>query len=156
MELAWSNAAIAYFATAVPYLIAETVSQPTLRTPIAISFGAIAGALSRYYLGLWCAQRFGTGFPYGTLLANLSGSLLMGFIVTAIAERVFFLAPEAQLLITAGFLGSYTTFSSYELDVFRLAERKVFLASAYWIGSAALGLVSLYLGVLAARSLLRS
>lgn len=52
--------------TVAPKLVPEVLQQSAVRNPIAISFGAIAGALSRYYLSLWFVQRFGTSFPYGT------------------------------------------------------------------------------------------
>ena len=55
------------------------LQQVEIRIPIAISLGAIAGALSRYYLTLWLTNRLGFGFPYGTFLINISGCLIMGF-----------------------------------------------------------------------------
>ena len=124
----------------------------TFRAPIAISLGAIAGALSRYYLTLWFAQRFGTAFPYGTLFINLTGCLVMGFFVTLSLERVATIPPEVRLMVTTGFLGAYTTFSTYGLETFNLLHDGNFSAfSFYWVGSAILGIISVQLGVILAR-----
>jgi len=83
--------------------ILEAVS-PTVRVPLAISLGAIAGALSRYYLSLGFNQWLGTAFPFGTFCINLSGAFIMGFFATlAIEGRIR--SPELRLAIAVGFLG---------------------------------------------------
>lgn len=123
-----------------------------LRHPIAISLGAIAGALSRYYLSLWFAQRFGTSFPYGTLFVNFTGCLGMGFFVTLALEQITVVCPEIRSLVAVGFLGSYTTFSSYELDTLTLLrDRHTAVALLYWLSTAVVGLFSAQLGVILAR-----
>lgn len=128
------------------------LQQPAVRHPIAISCGAIAGALSRYYLTAWFAQRFGTSFPYGTFFINLSGCLGMGFFATLAVERAGTIPPEVRLLVAVGFLGSYTTFSTYGLDTVALAGSRQFAAAGfYWLGSAVLGVGSVQLGVWLAR-----
>ncbi len=128
------------------------LQDPTFRNPIAISLGAIAGALSRYYLTLWFAQRFGTAFPYGTFFINLTGCFGMGFFLTVALERVATIPPEVRLMVTTGFLGAYTTFSTYGLESVTLLRNRNFpIASFYWAGSAILGIISVQLGVLLAR-----
>jgi len=128
------------------------LQDPTFRNPIAISLGAIAGALSRYYLTLWFAQRFGTAFPYGTFFINLTGCFGMGFFLTFGLERVATIPPEVRLMVTTGFLGAYTTFSTYGLESVTLLRNRNFpAASFYWAGSAILGIISVQLGVLLAR-----
>ena len=136
------------------------LQDPTFRNPVAISLGAIAGALSRYYLTLGFAQAFGSSFPYGTFFINLSGCFAMGFFVTLTSERVMTIPPDVRLLVTTGFLGAYTTFSTYGLEsvvLFRsalgnsFALRSFTVASLYWAGSAILGIISLQLGVILAR-----
>jgi len=128
------------------------LQDPTFRNPIAISLGAIAGALSRYYLTLWFAQRFGTAFPYGTFFINLTGCFGMGFFLTVALERVAAIPPEVRLMVTTGFLGAYTTFSTYGLESVTLLRNRNFpAASFYWAGSAILGIISVQLGVLLAR-----
>ena len=122
-----------------------------LRIPLAIALGAIPGALGRYYLTRACLQWFGTSFPYGTFLINLSGSLLMGFVSTLFLIRTI-PSPELRAFITVGFLGAFTTFSTYAL------ESDVLLHGGhwgkilgYWWGSALLGVISLEAGSFLAR-----
>lgn len=133
-------------------IITSASQHPDIRNPIAVSFGAVAGALSRYYLSLWFIQRFGASFPYGTFFINLSGCLIMGFFVTLTLERVTSIPPEVKLLVATGFLGSYTTFSTYGLESFLIfTNKRFFVGSFYWLGSAFLGLVCVQLGVVLAR-----
>ena len=124
--------------------------KPEISYPITISLGAIAGALSRYYLTLWFAQRFGTSFPYGTFFINLSGCFVMGLVATLVSQRVD-IPPEVRLLVAVGFLGSYTTFSTYGLDSVVLLRHNFAAASFYWLGSAVLGIVCVQLGIMLAR-----
>lgn len=124
-----------------------------LTAPIAVSLGAVPGALSRYYVTVFCNQRLGTSFPFGTFLINLSGSLLMGFFATLAIDRVI-ASPQLQLLVTTGFLGSYTTFSTYALDTsILLRNRQRTKAVFYGLGSSILGAICLEVGILLAHSL---
>lgn len=125
------------------------------RTIIAISLGTIAGALSRYYLGLQIAHNFGPQIPYGTFIINITGCFVMGLLVAISEEQGFRIHPDLRLLLFTGFLGSYTTFSSYELDSLRLIESDhLELALFYWLGSAILGLLSLVTGLMLTRKIL--
>lgn len=126
------------------------MQKAVFRTPLAISLGAIAGALSRYWIGLGVASLWGADFPYGTLLINLTGCFGMGWFTTFALERLT-IAPELRLLVTTGFLGSYTTFSAYELESFSLLGKNWLAGFGYWVGSPILGMVSFYLGVARAR-----
>lgn len=127
------------------------LQDPALRNPIAISLGAIAGALCRYYLTVWFVQRFGTGFPYGTFFINVTGCFGMGFFTTLALDRVGAISPEVRLLVATGFLGAYTTFSTYGIETLYLLRDRAFLsAGLYWAGSAILGVISVYLGVILA------
>jgi CrcB protein len=118
-----------------------------------ISLGAILGANARYFIADWAGNRWGVAFPYGTLIANVSGSLLLGFVVGLSSGRIG-LAPEARLLVAVGFLGSYTTFSSYTVDSLNLVA-----AGHLWSGVAnivlnnGMGLIAALLGILIARAL---
>jgi CrcB protein len=128
--------------------------KPQIRLPLAVSFGAIAGALSRYYLTLGCNQWLGTAFPYSTLLINLSGAFLMGFFTTLVIERIE-VSPDLRILVAVGFLGSYTTFSTYELNAEKLlASGHLEIAALYWIFTATLGVLCLEFGTFIARRLL--
>lgn len=135
-----------------------------IRVPIAISFGAIAGALSRYYLTLWFVQRFGSEFPLGTFVINLTGCFGMGLLVTLFSASSAIISPEVKLLILTGFLGAYTTFSTYGLESYSLFEKVVthsrtilgFISlGSYWFGSALLGVLSIGLGVAIGRLMLK-
>lgn len=128
--------------------------DPAVRAPIAIALGAVPGALSRYYLTVLCANWFGTTFPWGTFLINLTGALVMGFFATFTLERMINV-PDLRLLVAVGFLGSYTTFSTYALDTGNLLRGGNYASSLlYWAGSALLGVVCLEIGSVLARRIL--
>ncbi len=126
-----------------------------MRPVMAIALGAVAGALSRYYVGLTLTPVTTTGIPYGTLLTNVTGCLLMGFLVTLSLGKMVNLHPDLRLLLLTGFLGSYTTFSSYELELAKLLiKRQIAADLIYWGGSTLLGLLSLQVGSRLAERLL--
>jgi CrcB protein len=101
---------------------------------------------------LWLTQRLGSAFPYGTFAVNLTGCCLMGFLATWLTERWPGLPLDLKLLLTTGFLGAYTTFSTYGLDTVNLMTyRSLSLASLYWVGSAGLGVICVQLGIWLAR-----
>jgi fluoride exporter len=152
MQMKFSLSNLNYFVTITSDFIPQVLEKQSVRNPIAVSLGAIAGALSRYYLSIWLAQRLGTSFPYATLIVNLTGSFALGLLTSLVLERVLPISPEVRLLIATGFLGSYTTFSTYELDTINLVQESSFnKAIIYWFGSAVMGAGSLYLGIMAAR-----
>jgi len=80
-----------------------------------VSLGAIVGANARYLLSRYAAKLLGPVFPYGTLIINLSGSFIVGFVMVWTSERVF-IDPRWRLLVVVGFCGSFTTFSSYAYE----------------------------------------
>lgn len=84
-----------------------------------IAIGAALGANARYLIGVWAGSRLGADFPYGTFIVNVAGSFLLGFLLTLSAGRLQ-LSPEARLLLAVGFLGSFTTFSSYAVESLNL------------------------------------
>jgi fluoride exporter len=112
---------------------------PHLRAPLAISLGAVPGALCRYYLTQLSMAWFGTGV-WGTLAINLSGAMVMGLFVSFTLERMI-PSPELRLLIAVGFLGSYTTFSTYALETMTM------LRQGNWAGGLSYGAGSLVFGI---------
>ena len=112
-----------------------------------ISIGAVLGANLRYWVGDWAAQRFGSGFPFGTLLINLTGSFLLGLIVSMSMEN-FIIDPRLRLLLTIGFLGSYTTFSTYAYESIALISQGQWgLGLFNLLGSSLLGAFFAILGI---------
>ena len=93
-----------------------------MRDILAISLGAIAGANARYFLSRYAARVMGPVFPYGTLLINITGSLIVGFFMIWATERVL-VDPRWRLLIVIGFCGAFTTFSSYAFETMAYFEQ---------------------------------
>ena len=87
---------------------------------IAIAIGGSLGAVSRYWMSSTTYQWLGQGFPYGTLTVNLLGSLLMGFLSVLLVHR-FQVSEAIRIGLLAGFLGSFTTFSTFAIDSLELA-----------------------------------
>jgi len=116
-----------------------------------ISAGAVLGANARYWLSTWAAQKWGVSFPYGTLLINLSGSFILGLFMTLATERLL-LDPRWRLLFAVGFLGAYTTFSTYAYESYSLMINGQWLAGlANLLGSTFLGVLAVGLGVMIAK-----
>jgi fluoride exporter len=120
---------------------------------LVISLGGILGANTRYLVSVYVAERLGTAFPYGTLLINVSGSLAIGFFLTLVTER-FTVDPLWRLFFATGFLGAYTTFSSYTFEAAQLARDGDFgLAFVYLFGSILAGMIGVFAGIAAAEQL---
>jgi CrcB protein len=129
------------------------IFEPAVHGSLLVVLGAIPGALSRYYLTIFAAQWFGTMFPYGTFIINLTGSVFIGFFSTLIVKQAA--SADLQSFLIVGFLGSYTTFSTYALDtsnLLRTGSRK--RALFYWIGSPILGFFCVEMGIFLARQIL--
>jgi fluoride exporter len=94
-----------------------------------IALGAVFGASARYFISTYVARTFATVFPYGTLVINITGSLVLGFFLILAGERVL-LDPRWRFLIAIGFCGSYTTFSSYAFETFAYMEQGQWLLMA--------------------------
>jgi CrcB protein len=120
----------------------------------AVAIGAAAGGVSRFYLTLATEQRFGADFPWGTLLINITGSLLLGFLVRY-AMATPSMSLELRLLLTTGFCGGYTTFSAYSYETAMLLERGTYgRAALYSMGSVVLSLLATFCGFMLARVVL--
>ena len=118
-----------------------------------ISIGAALGANARYFVSLWIGGRLGTAFPYGTLVVNASGSLLLGFLVAA-AAHYFILSPQLRLLLMVGFLGSFTTFSTFAVESISLWQNgRAWAGLANLFANNGISLLCAALGILLARQL---
>ncbi len=114
-----------------------------------ISLGAIFGANARYLVGLWAAERLGVAFPYGTMLVNISGCFLIG-LLNGLIENGLSINPNLRLALSIGFLGAYTTFSTFGFESISLlraggaaaALLNVFLNVTVGLGAVVLGLYS--------------
>ncbi|HEV2074284.1 MAG TPA: fluoride efflux transporter CrcB [Thermomicrobiales bacterium] len=112
-----------------------------------IGIGGFLGANARYFLGHAITQRLGTLFPYGTLIVNLTGAFLIGVIFTVLTDRVVDDRFWRHLVVT-GFLGGYTTFSSYTYEAIRLMQEGRWSTTLlYVVGSNILGLLACFAGV---------
>jgi CrcB protein len=113
---------------------------------VVIAVGAMLGANLRFVVGNWAADRFGADFPYGTFIVNVSGSFVIGIVLSLIGERVG-INPLWRLFFATGFLGGYTTFSSYAWETLTLAQDGNWVpALAYVLGSNVIGLIGVWLG----------
>ena len=120
---------------------------------LAIALGGAIGSVSRYLLGAWIGPRT-AGFPWGTLLINVSGSLLLGFLVRALAGRSH--APALAAGLTVGFCGGFTTFSAFSLETVLLLQRGTwFRALLYALVSVGLCIGGAAAGMAMARSVAR-
>lgn len=114
--------------------------------------GGIGAALRHWFNGV-AAALWGTGYPWGTLFINVSGSLLMGAVVEFAASRSG-LPPQLRLFIATGILGGYTTFSTFSLEIGLLHARGETLAAlAYAAASVVLGVAGFFAGVYGVRAL---
>lgn len=118
-----------------------------------ISTGAILGANARYWLGYWISQKTSNDFPVGTLIINLLGSLLIGFCVTFLTDRLL-MDLRWKLILIVGFLGAFTTFSTFSYDNYLLITKGALFAGLVNIlGSVFLGVIAVGVGVFLAKQL---
>jgi CrcB protein len=117
-----------------------------------LSAGGVLGVNARYWLGVWLSQRVGPGFPWATFAINVSGALAIGALTVVLAH--WLPHPNASLLLVTGFLGGYTTFSTFALEAVTLWERgQRGMALAYVSGSVGAGLAAAVVGITLARAL---
>ncbi len=116
-----------------------------------IGLGGFLGANARYLTQSWAAVKWDGQFPYGTMIANISGSFLLAFFMTLTLER-FTVSPQSRLMIATGFLGGYTTFSSFGYETWRLLESSGWRQAGFnFFGNIFLGATGVFLGVMLAR-----
>ncbi len=121
---------------------------------LSVAIGGALGACARYGVAQIMLRQLGPGYPYGTLFVNIVGSLLMGVLIELIALR-WSPSPELRVLLVTGFLGGFTTFSAFSLDVALMVEKGETLpAAGYILMSVALSIAGLFAGLHLMRAVL--
>ncbi len=117
-----------------------------------VAVGGAAGALARYGLGVQTLRMWGSAWPYGTFLANISGGLLMGLLVGFLSHRGGVDQERLRVLLGVGVLGGFTTFSAFSLETALMIERRTYgQAFGYALASVVLSVTALFFGLLQAR-----
>jgi fluoride exporter len=118
-----------------------------------IAFGGALGSMVRYWVGSTIASRMGTKFPYGTFVINITACMIIGFSLTLLAKRAD-LNPAWRFLVPVGFIGAYSTFSTYEWETLSTIRTGAFLIAAlYAISSLIFGLAAVWGGSMIAEIL---
>lgn len=118
-----------------------------------IGLGGFLGAVARYAIGLWIGQKWGRTFPLGTFFINVSGSFFIGFLMALFTERLMF-NPQWRMFFVIGFLGAYTTFSTFEYETGALLRDGEWLIASLNVAlSVIIGFAALKFGEGAARML---
>jgi len=119
-----------------------------------VGVGGAAGAIARFFIGKKIIEQWGSSFPYATLFINISGAIAVGFLMTVLVERSI-ADTFWRTLLVVGFLGGYTTFSSYTWETMHLFDEGRWTAALAYIGlSNGVGLACCALGILLARTTL--
>ena len=122
---------------------------------LAIALGGSLGAVSRYWVSSKTYLWAGTELPFGTLMVNISGSLVMGFLAVILTEKIQ-ISEELKFALLVGFLGSYTTFSTFALDALQAIQNGAIMKVAVYILISVFGsLLGVWMGYLSARLLMR-
>ncbi len=114
---------------------------------LAVAVGGAIGSVMRYLVAIGSSKVFGTDFPWGILIINITGSFLIGAFVSLFATR-WDLPQVARVFLTVGICGGYTTFSTFSLDTYYLFERGEYLAAGFYVvGSVVLSVGALIAGM---------
>lgn len=126
-----------------------------MREIMLVFFGAGIGGVLRFVLGSLVYSVTGRNFPYGTLVINLSGSFIMGFLFVLITQRYTNLAPYLIAFMLVGILGGYTTFSSFSIETLRLfQDGKIAYAFTNVLVSTIGGILLAWVGYVSAQKLI--
>jgi CrcB protein len=122
--------------------------RDALQKYLYIAVGGALGSIARFWVGSTISGRMGIKFPYGTLVVNLSACLIIGFTLSLLGKRAE-VNPAWRFLIPVGFIGAYSTFSTFEWETLStLRSGAFFLAALYTVGSVILGLIAVWGGSL--------
>ena len=118
-----------------------------------VALGGALGSLARFWVGSAIGGRLGTRFPYGTFVVNVTACVILGFVLTLLGSRTE-LNPAWRFLVPIGFVGAYSTFSTFEWEIFTNLQTGAFLITAsYIVLSLVFGLAGVWGGVLIARAI---
>ena len=118
-----------------------------------VGVGGCFGSILRFWLGSFVGERMGTRFPYGTLVVNVSGSFLIGLVFAVLTAKTSW-SPNWRYLIPIGFIGGYTTFSSFEFETFRtFQDGQVGLGFLYVALSVCVGFVAVWGGLITGKAI---
>jgi CrcB protein len=118
-----------------------------------VGLGGCLGSVARYAVGLWIYERLGARFPYGTFVINISGCFLIGLVLAVLDARLELPAAWRQA-VPIGFIGAYTTFSTFEYETLRAAQQgQSAMAAGYVLASLVVGFAAVWLGQGAGRLL---
>jgi CrcB protein len=121
-----------------------------LQKYLLIALGGALGSIARYWVGSTISGRIGTKFPYGTFVINLTACVVIGFALTYLGKRAD-LNPAWRYLFPVGFIGAYSTFSTYEWETLSTLRSGAFaLGALYALGSLVAGLAAVWLGTVLA------
>lgn len=117
-----------------------------------VGIGGFVGSVLRFWVATYIGQRMGTRFPYGTFLINVTGSFLVGFVMTVLTEKAY-LSPNWRYLIPIGFIGGYTTFSTFEYETLRaIQDGQLTVGMLNVILSVLIGFLMVWMGVMAGKA----
>jgi fluoride exporter len=118
-----------------------------------VAMGGALGSVLRFWVGSYISNRFPSRFPTGTFVINCTASFLIGLIITVLSEKTGW-SPNWRYLIPIGFIGGYSTFSTFEYETFRVFQEGEFLISGLNVAlSVVVGFFSVWLGVITGRTI---
>ncbi len=127
-----------------------------LKAILAVALGGGVGSALRYIVNFVVVARVGPGFPFGTLLINITGSLLIGVVAELAATSSWGMTPLLRLFLAVGVLGGYTTFSTFAFDTVTLVgDRTIGIATMYVLASVSLGVLAAFAGQVLVRLAMR-
>lgn len=125
--------------------------SPTLGTLVAIAAGGAVGSLARHGLTLYCEHLLGRDFPYGIFIANVAGSVAIGVLFVLLLEKAS-LTEVWRSMLMVGFLGAFTTFSTFSLQTVGLIQDgRLLAAGTYVLGSVILSILGSWVGIVVTR-----
>lgn len=118
-----------------------------------VGIGGCMGSIARFWLGVYVGHRMGNRFPYGTFIINISGCFMVGFIMAILSQKTY-LSPNWRYLIPIGFIGAYTTFSTFEYETLRaLQDGQITAGLLNVFLSLIVGFAMVWAGVIAGRAI---